>query len=116
MRKPQAFRHSQLRDDLLPSATYKRIWSRLDALLEPRAACKRIVGILALAARAGCEQALGAWLLPRLEAGHAPGLHELERRFDPRAAGTPRLPSSGGAQHPLSLYDDLLSQPSTEIH
>ncbi len=118
VRKPQAFRHSQLRDDLLPNATYRRLWSRLDALLEPRAACKRIVGILALAARAGCEQALGAWLLPRLEAGHAPSLHDLERRFDPRAAqaGTPRPPSSGDPQHPLSLYDDLLSRPSTEVH
>ena len=51
-RKPQAFRYSQLRDDLLPNATYRRIWAELDARLEPRAACKRIVGILALAARA----------------------------------------------------------------
>ncbi len=117
VRKPQAFRHSQLRDDLLPNAAYRRIWNRLDALLEPRAACKRIVGILALAARAGCEQALGAWLLPRLEAGRAPSLHELERRFDPSAAKAtaPRPPSSGSPRHP-SLYDDLLPGPSAEVH
>ena len=80
-RKPQAFRYSQLRDDLLPNATYRQIWTELDARLEPRAACKRIVGILALAARADCEHALGAYLLRRLAAGEVPSLLDLERRF-----------------------------------
>ena len=54
VRKPQAFRYSQLRDDLLPSATYQEIWAAIDQQLGPRAACKRIVGILSLAARADC--------------------------------------------------------------
>jgi hypothetical protein len=71
-RKPQAFRYSQLRDDLLPNATYRTIWQHLDSHLEARAACKRIVGILALAARADCEQALGAYLLERIAARYHP--------------------------------------------
>jgi len=50
-RKPQAFRYSQLRDDILPTADYKTIWAWLDTHLEPRKACKMIVGILALAYR-----------------------------------------------------------------
>jgi hypothetical protein len=117
-RKPQAFRYSQLRDDLLPNATYRRIWAELDARLEPRAACKRIVGILALAARADCEQALGAYLLRRLSAGQVPSLLELERRFEPQTEETSPegLLSSGGFQHPLSLYDALLSPCATEIY
>ena len=118
VRKPQAFRYSQLRDDLLPNATYRRIWAELDARLEPRAACKRIVGILALAARAECEQALGVYLLRRLGAEHVPSLLELERRFEPQKEemNPEGLLSCGGFQHPLALYDALLSPSATEVH
>ena len=58
-RKPQAFRYSQLRDDLLPTDAYKAIWKWLDNEMEPRSACKAMVEILALAKRADCEEALG---------------------------------------------------------
>ena len=117
-RKPQAFRYSQLREDLLPNTTYRQIWAELDARLEPRAACKRIVGILALAARTDCERALGAYLLGRLAVGQVPSLLELERRFEPRTAerSPDELLSSGGFQHPLALYDALLSPSATEVH
>ena len=117
VRKPQAFRYSQLRDDLLPNATYRRIWAELDARLPPRTACKRIVSILALAARADCERALGAHLLPRLAAGEIPSPLELERRFEPRNADTrpDGLLVHAGFQHPLALYDALLSRSATEV-
>ena len=119
-RKPQAFRYSRLREDLLPNATYRTIWQHLDSHLEARAACKRIVGILALAARAECEQALGAYVLERIATGDIPGLHALEQRFEParNAGATVALDALHGAQHPLSLYDSLLpshSQPM-ELH
>jgi len=108
-RKPQAFRYSQLREDLLPNATYRAIWQHLDSHLEARAACKRVVGILALAASADCEQALGAYLLERIAAGDIPSVHALEQRFDPgRHVGGGALDALHGAQHPLSLYDSLL--------
>jgi hypothetical protein len=118
VRKPQAFRYSRLRDDLLPNATYRKIWAELDARLEPRAACKRIVGLLALAARADCEQPLGGYLLRRLATGHVPSLLELERRFEPpnETINPDRLLSHGGFQHPLALYDALLSPSTTEVH
>jgi len=119
VRKPQAFRLSQLRDDILPNAAYQRIWAAIDTHLEPRTACKRIVGILALAARADCEQALGDYLLQRIDAQQPiPTLHELERRFDPRGHNT-RHPAGEGStppQHPLDLYGDLLPHHSTEVH
>jgi len=122
-RKPQAFRLSQLRDDLLPNAAYQRIWAAIDTHLEPRTACKRIVGILALAARADCEQALGAYLLQRIEAQQPiPTLHELEKRFDSRWLDSnlvtthPIHDSSAPDQHPLSLYSALLPHHSSEIH
>jgi transposase InsO family protein len=118
-RKPQAFRYSQLREDLLPNATYRAIWQHLDSHLEARAACKRIVGILALAARADCEQALGAYLLERIAAADIPSLHALEQRFEPgrNASATRDLDALHRAQHPLSLYDSLLPShnPSMEL-
>ena len=110
VRKPQAFRYSQLREDLLPNATYRAIWQHLDSHLEARAACKRLVGILALAARADCEQALGAYLLERIAAGEIPSLPALEQRFEPgrTSAGGIDPQALQGAQHPLSLYSGLL--------
>jgi len=119
VRKPQAFRYSQLRDDLLPNATYRRIWTEIDTRLEARAACKRMVGILALAARADCEQALGAHVLRRLDTDTAPTLLELERRFAPRteeASSPDELLLHGGYQHPLALYDALLPVCAGEVH
>jgi len=120
VRKPQAFRYSQLRDDLLPNATYRAIWQHLDSHLHPRAACKRIVGILALAARADCEQALGAYLLERIGAGTILTLTALEQRFDARDAATQQaaLRSRPSTQHALSSYDQLLRAPghATEVH
>jgi transposase InsO family protein len=121
-RKPQAFRLSQLRDDLLPNAVYRRIWQHLDSHLEPRAACKRIVGILALAARANCEQALGAYLLECFDRGLTPTLTELEQRFEPECSAGRRdsgpTQGSDGAphQHPLDHYDALLAPLSAELH
>ncbi len=115
-RKPQAFRYSQLRDDLLPNAAYQQIWTSIDQQLEPRAACKRIVGILALAARADCEQALGAYLQHQLATDHLPSLHQLEQRFDPNASmGLPVGLETGSPQHTLAHYDALIPVPQ-EMH
>ena len=116
VRKPQAFRYSQLRDDLLPNATYQQIWIAIDQRLDPRAACKRIVGILSLAASADCERPLGTYLLQEIAKDNLPSLHQLEQRFDPSA----RSASSGGmgehcAQHALSAYDTLMPS-SMEVH
>jgi transposase InsO family protein len=118
VRKPQAFRHSQLRDDLLPNAAYRRLWAKIDTLLEPRAACKRIVGILSLAARTDCEQALGAYVLRRLEDGAVPSLLELEQRFapPPEPTAVEALLAQGGYQQPLALYDALLPTHIAEAH
>ena len=119
-RKPGAFRYSLLREDLLPNATYRAIWQHLDSHLEARAACKRIVGILALAARADCEQALGAYLLARIAAGDIPSLHALEQRFETgrHGGGRVELHALHGMQHPLAIYDSLLPlhSRSMEVH
>ncbi len=49
-RKPQAFRYSQLSDDLLPSPDYKLIWQHVDESLPAHDACRYIVRLLHLVA------------------------------------------------------------------
>ncbi|MCP3965206.1 MAG: IS21 family transposase [Lentisphaerae bacterium] len=90
-RKPQAFRYSQLRDDLLPSDTYRLIWERLDRDLDPRAACKAIVGILSLANRAECEEELGAYILAKISNDHIPTLGDLQKRFEQKEIAIPEI-------------------------
>lgn len=109
VRKPQAFRYSQFREDLLPNATYQKIWVAIDQQLEPRAACKWIVGILSLAARADCEQALGAYLQAQIAKDKFPSLHQLQQRFDPKASSELTDALKGGCvQHALNAYDVLM--------
>jgi len=109
VRKPQAFRYSQLRDDLLPNATYRQIWVAIDQQLEPRAACKRIVGILSLAARVDCEQPLGTYLQQQIAQNKLPSLHQLEQRFDPNPhRALPDGLEEDCVQHALSAYDALM--------
>ena len=120
VRKPQAFRYSQIREDLLPSDDYRTIWAHLDQQLDPRAACKRIVGILALAAAADCEEALGHYLLRQFEAHRIPTVEALQHRFQPNTDPTPKtvqqLPVIHIQQHPLSHYSALLPDHNMEIH
>ncbi|MGC1952287.1 MAG: hypothetical protein WA970_06890, partial [Gammaproteobacteria bacterium] len=70
-KKPMAFYRSELRDDLLPTPVYRQIWRLLDARVSDRAACKLMVGALALAAKQDCEPALGQYLLQALQGRRA---------------------------------------------
>jgi len=90
-RKPQAFRYSQLRDDLLPTDTYRHIWKWFDRELTPRAACKAIVGILSLANRANCEKELGDYILAKMADNRVPALHELQKRFEINTVAIPDI-------------------------
>lgn len=76
--------------------------------------------MLALAARADCEQALGTYVLARIAAGDIPSLHALEQRFEPERnrGATLERDALQGTQHPLSLYDSLLPShnQSMELH
>jgi hypothetical protein len=44
--KPQAFRYSQLRDEILPDDTYRQLWLFVDQGMPQREACKWIVTVL----------------------------------------------------------------------
>ncbi|MDA7742058.1 ATP-binding protein [Francisellaceae bacterium] len=57
VKKPQAFRHSQIRDDILPSEEYKMIWRHVDQAMDAKSACKFIVGIMYLSS----NKSFSAW-------------------------------------------------------
>lgn len=104
-RKPQAFRYSQIRDDLLPSEVYKSVWRWLDLKMVPRKACKTMVGILALAAKSDCEERLGGYLQAMMSRQKLPVLLDLERIFSPNTSGSPEVAVH---QPAVKGYDVLL--------
>lgn len=112
-RKPQAFRYSQLRDDLLPDDTYKAVWAWLDREIEPRKACKVMVGILALAHRADCESQLGTYLQGMMDRDSLPSLHELQQKFETKE---PTIPVIQVNQPLAASYDALLVTAPQEVY
>jgi hypothetical protein len=78
--KPQAFRYSQLRDDLLPDDNYRQLWQLADRELDTRDACKWIVTVLRLAYEYDDEQALGHDLLASAKTGKFASITELQAR------------------------------------
>jgi transposase InsO family protein len=112
IKKPQAFRYSQLRDDLLPSPDYHRIWRYVDDELAPHKACRYIVRLLHLAASQHCEAALGRYVLRHIEQGELPSELQCRQRFTSAEATV--IPLMTGKQHSLGDYDQLL-EPSREV-
>ena len=104
-KKPQAFRYSRLRDDLLPNDAWRRLWRLVDEHLAPKVACRWIVGALALAAEQDCEAELAEYAL--LNTGDLPSLSALQRRFGRRPEEPPAITVQ---QHPLGSYDQLLNR------
>jgi len=112
-RKPQAFRYSQLRDDLLPNETYRLIWEGLDHGLDLRAACKTIVGILSLASRTDREAELGDYILGKMKDNHIPALHELQKKFDKKEGRIPQIDVMVASGEDYNML--LSSYSSTEV-
>ena len=112
-RKPQAFRYSQLRDDFLPSDIYKSVWTWLDQKMQPRNACKTMVGILALAYRADCEKQLEEHLQNLMAEQEIPNLYDLKNKFEKEVKSVPCIKIE---QPSSESYDVLLTAISKEVH
>jgi hypothetical protein len=80
-KKPQAFRYSRLRDDLLPDANYRSIWSSVDSSMPGKDACKFMVGLLHMAALLNCEKPLGEAVLMAINEGKPLSLSSLQKQF-----------------------------------
>jgi hypothetical protein len=113
VKKPQAFRYSQLRDDLLPGAIYRSIWLAVDKTMSPKEACKFIVGLLQLAALHDCEKALGEAVLTALNEGKTLSLVSFQKQF---CKNPDRLPQDIQIVHQsLETFNQLIPQASEGV-
>ncbi len=103
--KPQAFRFSQFRDDLLPNAEYRALWMLAEQQFTPKDACKWMVGVLRIAYDYNCEGALSHQLHNEAKQKPLPTLKQLQDRFLP----TNSAPDIPVRQHQAADYDQLLS-------
>jgi hypothetical protein len=85
-RKPQALAGLTYRDQLFPRGEYRRAWQALSAALPQKDACKRMVGLLAMAHEECCEAELAGLIAADLEAGRLPEAAALRRRLRPSTA------------------------------
>jgi len=105
-KKPQAFRYSRLRDDLLPNNKYKQIWAYINKNIPGKPACRLMVGLLELAANYDCEQSLANDVLLKISQGQSLSLTTFQHRYG-KALNTP--PDITVEQHTLATYNDLIN-------
>ena len=105
VKKPQAFRYSQIRDDLLPNDQYRRIWNHIDKATNSKTACKLIVGLLYLAYKGDCEEKLENDVVRLIEESKPICLSALQNRYLPSKI---KFPDININQHGLNNYDELI--------
>jgi len=104
-KKPNAFRNSLLRDDLIPEGDFTLIWQQLTQNGLSDTDCKYMVDLLVLADNYDREEALGRYVLTALEAGNKASIKQCRELFGPDNIEIPCLVSQ---QHSLSSYDCLI--------
>jgi len=103
--KPQAFRFSQFRDELLPRPQYRQLWAQAEHPFTPQDACKWLVAVLRVAYDYDCEGLLANELLLPAEKGPLPDLKALQARYL-KHTQAPAIPVR---QHCVADDDSLLT-------
>ncbi len=104
-RKPMALLNLVYRDQLFPREAYARTFECLLSRLTPRAACKTMVKLLALAHDRSCEAELADLLVIDLDQGRLPDIAALSALFGPGDKAVPEV-AVIVVTH-LAAYDDL---------
>ena len=105
-RKPMALLNLVYRDQLFPRRAYARAFDALLAEAAEKAACRTMVGLLALAHERACETELAAAIEEDLDSGRLPNLAALTERFAPKDAAPPNVVV---ALPELAVYDAIAS-------
>jgi hypothetical protein len=106
VRKPQAFKYSKLRDNLLPNDSYKQIWKYINDSMSSKIACKTMVGLLYIASENNCENLLAEEILEMITSGKSFNLSYFQDKYKPVEAP----PNINVTQHELSSYDVLIKE------
>jgi hypothetical protein len=109
-RKPMAFYHAELRDDILPNDHWRQLWQQCSQLLAPRQASYLTVGVLELAATNGNEADVAIALQVLLDNKKEPSLLMLQKSLGLASTEVKNTPEQNTRQHDLSDYDDLLKK------
>ena len=104
-KKPNAFKYSQLRDDLIPEGDFILLWKQLTAVQVSDKDCRYMVDLLLIAHNYECEQALGRYVLNNHEQGKRISIDMCRQMFGPGRVDIPDIVSH---QHRISDYDSLL--------
>jgi hypothetical protein len=120
VRKPQAFRYSQLRDDLLPNATYRSIWQHLDSRLNHGRPANASSASSPWPRAPTASRPWARICSSEHRRGRLPSCTALESRFAPsdEAHTADRdLRAGPSVQHPLGELRPLLPAPAAmEVH
>ena len=103
--KPQAFRFSQFRDEILPNTRYRQLWQHAQQQFTPQEACKWMVAVLRAAYDYDCESLLAAELILQAEQGALPDLKSVQAKYLQHRTPPP-IPVR---QHQAADYDQLLT-------
>jgi len=103
VKKPQAFRYSQIQEDLMPSELYKQLWQLSNEQFDSHSACKWMVTVLKIASISVDEDALAQILLKK---DKLPGTKTLQDQY---LIKTQALPDITQRQHDINGYDELLN-------
>ncbi|WP_070375682.1 IS21 family transposase [Colwellia sp. PAMC 20917] len=104
-KKPNAFKYSQLREDLIPEGDFSLLWQQLTAEHVSDKDCRYMVELLLLAHNYNCEHALGRYVLKNHEQGKFISIDMCRKLFAPSTLVIPNIVSH---QHQISDYDILL--------
>jgi len=104
-KKPNAFKYSQLREDLIPEGDFSLLWQQLTKEHVSDKDCRYMVGLLLIAHNYNCEQALGRYVLKNHEQGKRISIDTCRTMFGPSTVAIPPIVSR---QHQISDYDALL--------
>ena len=104
-KKPNAFKCSQLRDDIIPQGDLSILWQRLTKDYVSDRDCRYMVDLLLLAHNYDCEYALGRYVLSAYEAGSPVSIDQCRAFF---GTATIDVPAIIAQQHSIKSYDSLM--------
>ena len=108
-KKPNAFKCSQLREDIIPEGDFTLLWQQLTQEYVSDTDCRYMVGLLLLADNYNCEATLGRYVLKALNSGRRASIETCRNLFGPDKIEVPYIVSQ---QHTVQSYDVLIGASS----
>lgn len=103
--KPNAFKCSKLRDDIIPKGDFTLLWQKLTREYVSDHDSRYMVDLLLLAHNYDCEHALGRYVLSAFESGSPVTIDQCRAFFGTQKIDVPNIVAQ---QHMINSYDSLM--------